>query len=175
MNSSADRAASTRAAFPHSEILGSRLVCSSPRLIAADHVLRRLSAPRHPSRTLRSLTTENLGQTSSNESCPSASRPEGPFVRGARRPLARGRVRTGAIPLVSDSVAALSSGAVRCNRTVICRLKPLLQCQRSSRRDPRRRETRPRSGPSGGRRETVPVVRGATVRRKAVPRRPKTT
>ena len=32
----------------HSEILGSILVCKSPRLIAAYHVLRRLQEPRHP-------------------------------------------------------------------------------------------------------------------------------
>src|SRR5205809_6364298 len=32
----------------HSEILGSQLVCSSPRLIAAYHVLHRLPVPRHP-------------------------------------------------------------------------------------------------------------------------------
>ena len=36
------------AGLPHSEILGSQLVCSSPRLIAAYHVLHRLSVPRHP-------------------------------------------------------------------------------------------------------------------------------
>ena len=34
--------------LPHSVILGSRLVCSSPRLIAAYHDLHRLSMPRHP-------------------------------------------------------------------------------------------------------------------------------
>ena len=34
--------------FPHSEIRGSKLICSSPRLIAACHVLRRLPMPRHP-------------------------------------------------------------------------------------------------------------------------------
>ena len=33
-----------------------RLVCSSPGLIAAYHVLRRLSAPRHPPYTLSNLT-----------------------------------------------------------------------------------------------------------------------
>ena len=37
-----------RAGLPHSEIHGSKLACSSPRLIAAYHVLRRLLMPRHP-------------------------------------------------------------------------------------------------------------------------------
>src|SRR6476661_9093401 len=41
--------------FPHSEIPGSKLVRSSPRLIAAYHVLHRLSAPRHPPNTLKAL------------------------------------------------------------------------------------------------------------------------
>src|SRR5690606_27604843 len=39
---------SPSAGFPHSGILGSQLVCSSPRLIAAYHALHRLSMPRHP-------------------------------------------------------------------------------------------------------------------------------
>ena len=33
--------------FPHSEICGSMLICSSPQLIAACHVLLRLLMPRH--------------------------------------------------------------------------------------------------------------------------------
>ena len=33
--------------FPHSEIHGSRLICSSPWLFAACHVFRRLLMPRH--------------------------------------------------------------------------------------------------------------------------------
>lgn len=41
--------------LPHSEILGSKLVRSSPRLIAAYHVLHRLSAPRHPPNALLAL------------------------------------------------------------------------------------------------------------------------
>src|SRR5712691_2042050 len=41
--------------FPHSEIRGSKLVRSSPRLIAAYHVLHRLSAPRHPPDALKAL------------------------------------------------------------------------------------------------------------------------
>ena len=33
--------------FPHSDICGSKLICSSPQLFAAYHVLRRLLMPRH--------------------------------------------------------------------------------------------------------------------------------
>ena len=42
--------------FPHSDIPRSQPVCGSLRLIAACHVLHRLSAPRHPPYTLSSLT-----------------------------------------------------------------------------------------------------------------------
>ena len=42
--------------FPHSEIYGSRLICSSPQLIAAYHVLHRLLMPRHSPCALFSLT-----------------------------------------------------------------------------------------------------------------------
>src|SRR5919202_5393119 len=41
--------------FPHSEIRGSKVVRTSPRLIAAYHVLHRLSAPRHPPNALKAL------------------------------------------------------------------------------------------------------------------------
>ena len=50
--------------MPHSEIHGSKLVRSSPWLIAAYHVLHRLSAPRHPPDALRSLDC-------SHHQCPS--------------------------------------------------------------------------------------------------------
>ena len=36
------------AGFPHSDILGSQPILSSPKLFAEYHVLRRLSLPRHP-------------------------------------------------------------------------------------------------------------------------------
>ena len=42
--------------FPHSEISGSQLICSSPKLIAACHVLHRLLMPRHSPCALISLT-----------------------------------------------------------------------------------------------------------------------
>ena len=44
------------AGFPHSDIRGSRDMCSSPRLFAAYHVLLRLSVPRHPPCALLRLT-----------------------------------------------------------------------------------------------------------------------
>ena len=46
--------------LPHSEISGSTLVCSYPKLIAAYHVLHRLSVPRHPSYALNILSTRNF-------------------------------------------------------------------------------------------------------------------
>ena len=46
--------------LPHSEILGSKPVCGSPRLIAAYHVLHRLPAPRHPPYALSSLTSSHI-------------------------------------------------------------------------------------------------------------------
>ena len=43
--------------FPHSEISGSTDICSSPKLIAACHVLLRLLMPRHPPCALFRLTS----------------------------------------------------------------------------------------------------------------------
>ena len=45
------------AGFPHSEIRGSQLMCSSPRLFAAYHVFLRLLVPRHPPCALSCLTS----------------------------------------------------------------------------------------------------------------------
>ena len=45
------------ARFPHSEIAGSKDICSSPTLIAAYHVFLRLLVPRHPPYALCNLTT----------------------------------------------------------------------------------------------------------------------
>ena len=46
--------------FPHSEICGSRDICSSPQLIAAYHVFHRLLVPRHPPCALISLTISHI-------------------------------------------------------------------------------------------------------------------
>ena len=69
--------------FPHSEIPGSKLVRSSPRLIAAYHVLHRLSAPRHPPNALKTLDRSHdrcppLGSDGFDTERPSAPGPSGP-------------------------------------------------------------------------------------------------
>ena len=44
------------AGFPHSDICGSKDICSSPQLFAAYHVFHRLLVPRHPPYALISIT-----------------------------------------------------------------------------------------------------------------------
>ena len=56
--------------LPHSDISGSTLICSSPKLFAACHVLHRLLMPRHSPCALFSLTYLRVGLlTSSLELC----------------------------------------------------------------------------------------------------------
>ena len=63
--------------FPHSEIQGSKPVRGSPRLIAAYHVLHRLSAPRHPPDTLMTLDRSHyrcpLGESENSPGEPESS------------------------------------------------------------------------------------------------------
>jgi hypothetical protein len=157
MNSSADRTESTRAAFPHSEIPGSKVVRTSPGLIAVDHVLLRLSAPKHPPRTLTSLTTENGS--------------------GACSP--RFRLETLASLETSPELATLAGGALLALviRLGFLLLEPPSRCQRpfrarGARADGVRRGSR-QGGPSDvavvkGKGETVPDAGEASVRRRRV-------
>ena len=46
--------------FPHSDISGSLLICSSPKLFAAYHVFHRLLVPRHPPCALDCLISQNV-------------------------------------------------------------------------------------------------------------------
>ena len=48
--------------FPHLEISGSMLICSSPKLIAAYHVFHRLPVPRHSPCALVRLTFQTFFQ-----------------------------------------------------------------------------------------------------------------
>ena len=53
----------TSVGLPHSGIFGSTPACGSPKLIAANHALLRLSMPRHPPCALSSLTITPSGLT----------------------------------------------------------------------------------------------------------------
>src|SRR5689334_24382359 len=63
----------THRGFPHSDTPGSKLVCSSPGLIAAYRVLHRLLAPRHSPYALSSLTT-SVSNSRDYELCDSQQR-----------------------------------------------------------------------------------------------------
>ena len=65
--------------LPHSDIRGSKLVRSSPRLFAAYHVLHRLRVPRHPPNALKALDR-------SHYPCPPG---RGPAAQSNRRRSAR--------------------------------------------------------------------------------------
>ena len=69
----------TPAGLPHSEIPGSTVVCTSPRLIAAYHVLHRFPEPRHPPYALVRLTSISSSPRSATHerlpTWPFASRP----------------------------------------------------------------------------------------------------
>src|SRR3546814_5307633 len=54
-----------RGGLPHSEIPGSKLVRSSPRLFAAYHVLNRLLVPRHPPNALQRRSEERTSELQS--------------------------------------------------------------------------------------------------------------
>ena len=62
---------SFRGGFPHSEIRGSKAARASPQLIAACHVLHRLSVPRHPLNALKTLDClmSIRGDESANAPC----------------------------------------------------------------------------------------------------------
>ena len=56
------------AGLPHSEITGSKHVCSSPALIAAYHVLLRLQKPRHPPFALVTFSLYDLNESQETNS-----------------------------------------------------------------------------------------------------------
>ena len=70
----------TSRGLPHSEIPGSKPVSGSPRLIAAYHVLHRLSLPRHPPYALSSLTIKKLKYNQSTEHTPQRLRAKAYFA-----------------------------------------------------------------------------------------------
>src|SRR5690242_10743146 len=92
----------TRRGLPHSDTPGSKLVCSSPGLIAAYCVLHRLLAPRHSPYALSSLT---IG-----------------FGTAARR--SEDRPASAPLPTLTKHCACLWIG-----KTTVCRI---FSCQRTA-------------------------------------------
>ena len=86
------------AGLPHSEIPGSMDICSSPKLIAACHVLLRLLMPRHSPCALSSLTCSSQSPLSSVSAF--AKTPPAPLLLAFRRKLVFGERGTGVTVLL---------------------------------------------------------------------------
>lgn len=86
------------AGLPHSEISGSMDICSSPKLIAACHVLLRLLMPRHSPCALSSLTCSSQSPLGSVSAL--AKTPPAPLLLAFRRKLVFGEWGTGVTVLL---------------------------------------------------------------------------
>ena len=106
--------------MPHSEIHGSKLIRSSPRLFAAYHVLHRLCMPRHPPIALKTLDRSHC-------QCPPGSLPtvlarKTSFSRSVRWPavkppiICRGLSVPGDEPPVAVEPEQIFSSRCRQNR-----------------------------------------------------------
>ena len=103
------------AGLPHSEIPGSMDICSSPRLFAACHVLRRLLMPRHSPCALSSLTCSSQSPLRFvSAGCLSAS------VENSARSLApRFSPKTGFRRVKTEVAEVLSGLAPSCQRILV--------------------------------------------------------
>ena len=109
--------------FPHSEILGSKPVRGSPRLIAAYHVLHRLSAPRHPPDTLMTLDCSHNQRAESVIGDRSRDQISSSPFRSARQPAALGHCassveKTSFASNTSGSLAVKRGPRLRCSRQI---------------------------------------------------------
>ena len=105
--------------FPHSEIPGSKPVRGSPGLIAAYHVLHRLSAPRHPPNALKTLDRSHRQRAPFSPSAPlpqalaranGAKRPDSTRQSTGPTPEDRGRTCVGLFE--KTSFASNASGSL---------------------------------------------------------------
>ena len=101
-----------RGGLPHSEIRGSQGARASPRLIAACHVLHRLSVPRHPPDALKTL---DLSLTEPR----ARAQGQGPDARTNAPSASRPDQKSGIGNLGSEGIAA---GGQPCPRACACRV-----------------------------------------------------
>jgi hypothetical protein len=95
--------------LPHSDILGSKPVCGSPKLFAAYHVLHRLLAPRHSPYALSSLTIVLELETN-------AYRASLPAVRDSKRRT------TNRDPRIAACDSSFTHCCVVVGKTTVCRI-----------------------------------------------------
>jgi hypothetical protein len=108
--------------FPHSEIRGSKVAHTSPRLIAACHVLHRLYAPRHP----RIALTSRLRAHTTNISAVTRQR-----AALRRAGLQATRVKRAAERLSSGAGVLISARLIReCPASSALAASQLLACSR---------------------------------------------
>ena len=88
--------------FPHSEIHGSKLTRSSPRLIAACHVLHRLLTPRHPPNALLALEHHHIRTPGPHATMFQQNRPASPDRQG-RSPAELGQTLRTLKPTMSKT------------------------------------------------------------------------
>ena len=101
----------TPARFPHSDIPGSRLAYSSPRLFAVSHVLHRLLSPRHPPYALSSLIVKLTRNESPPRSRGSAAAPDS-ATRTASRTRSKRAGRFRRLPMTFCIRVSMSRDAV---------------------------------------------------------------
>ena len=105
--------------FPHSEILGSKPVRGSPRLIAAYHVLHRLSAPRHPPDTLKTLDCSHNQGAARQRQIPTQSSALSRFPRCAGWKSLDRFEKTSFASNTSGSLAVKRSPRLRCSNRLV--------------------------------------------------------
>src|SRR5881296_3599591 len=114
--------------LPHSEILGSQLVCSSPRLIAAYHVLHRLPVPRHPPCALTRLISVSRCDSSTPQHTHSSVVKERKKRRWSSMESAGDKFRGLSLPALTDGAySALQKGgdpAAGSPTATLLRLRP---------------------------------------------------
>ena len=111
--------------LPHSEILGSKPVCGSPKLFAAYHVLHRLLAPRHSPYALSSLTILNSELTLAAVRCPLLAARKPPELRTANCEL-----RSATVPcaLFRQRFCTPADCFLWSEKTTVCRI---FSCKRA--------------------------------------------
>src|SRR5215217_8914571 len=101
--------------FPHSEIIGSKLIRSSPTLIAAYYVLHRLCTPRHPLNALKTLDRSHY-QCPQHQQHPALLKPDVSVVGIVKSAASLQRCLIGQIKLTRIHVASLFLPGVRVKR-----------------------------------------------------------